>query len=150
MLCLITSPFQFLVFLLNCYFLMYWVYLQFYPQIVLDIILSIVDDFSKYIWLFPLQSKSYVSAFLKYVQNYFSINIWSIQISWVANFAHSKPFCKLVSLFIVLHVPIHMRKIEPLNVVIDILLRLALLYLIMLPCHSNIGLKLFRQLFFFN
>jgi len=45
--------------------------------------LSIVDDFSKYSWVFPLNAKSDVtSAFLRFknlVENYFSCNITSVQ-----------------------------------------------------------------------
>lgn len=52
--------------------------------------LSIVDDLTKYIWLFTLQSKSDVStfflAFLKYVRNFFSLNVRVVQTDWGGEF----------------------------------------------------------------
>lgn len=44
---------------------------------------SILDDYSKYLWLFPLSTKSVVtshtSAFINFVQNFFSTKIKAIQ-----------------------------------------------------------------------
>lgn len=52
--------------------------------------LSIVDNFSKYIWIFPMQSKSSVStlflAFSNYVKNCFSSKIISVQSDWGGEF----------------------------------------------------------------
>lgn len=67
--------------------------------------LATVDDFSKYIWFFPLQSKSDVStfflAFLKYVQNFFSMNIKVVQTDWGREFVNSKKYYNHVKLFII-------------------------------------------------
>lgn len=52
--------------------------------------ISIIDDYSKYLWLFPLQSNSDVStiflAFLNHVTNFFSFKVASIQSNWGGEF----------------------------------------------------------------
>lgn len=52
--------------------------------------LSILDDYSKYIWFFPMQSKSNVSslmiAFLHYVCNVCTKNFISVQSDWGGEF----------------------------------------------------------------
>lgn len=60
--------------------------------------LSIIDDFSKYTWLFPLHLKSDVVtiflAFLQYVNNTFSSNVIVIQINWGGEFRPLNPLLK--------------------------------------------------------
>jgi hypothetical protein len=56
--------------------------------------LSVVDDFSKYTWLFPLASKSEVCAtFLRFkqlVETFFNTKIKSVQVIMVVNSSHFK------------------------------------------------------------
>lgn len=52
--------------------------------------LSILNDFSKFMWLLPTQSKSNVSslflAFLRFVSNTLSTNVISVQSNWCGKF----------------------------------------------------------------
>lgn len=62
--------------------------------------LSILDDYSKYMWLFPLQLKSNVSsivmALLKYVETQFFTKLMSIQTDNGGEFRALWPiFCNL-------------------------------------------------------
>lgn len=67
------------------------------PLMVLGFIFFIVDDFTKYIWYFPLRTKSEVStiflAFIRFVQNTFSKNIIAVQTDWGGEF---RPFSSLL------------------------------------------------------
>lgn len=58
---------------------------------------SIVDNYSQYIWIFPIQAKSNVSstflAFLWYVSNTFSTNVVSMQSGWGGEFQPLHSLC---------------------------------------------------------
>lgn len=74
--------------------------------------LSIIDDYSKYIWLFPNQSKSNVSSiFVAFLDMWIII---FLQMLWLFNLMVSldnlKKFFNLVALFIALHALTHMPK----------------------------------------
>lgn len=106
--------------------------------------LSIVDDYSKFIWYFPMQLKSNVStlvtAFIQFVHNQFPYNIVSVQTD---GFAPFNPFFAILEFIIALHVHTLINKMRVWNVVTITLWKRALPYSLMPQFLTLIGLRLF-------
>lgn len=87
-------------------------------------------------------------AFILYVSNYFSLNVWTIQTNWGGKFHSLLKLLNHVESNIASPVPILMSKMGLLKDVTGILWKLASLSYLMLQCLLNIGLKLFKLQFF--
>lgn len=91
--------------------------------------LSIVDEFIKFIWFFPLQAKSdvlkFCIAFLQFVNYFFSTKVRAVQRIGEENFVPSKKYYNQVVLFTGSLALTPTIKTRVLNGVIDTFLRQA-------------------------
>lgn len=100
---------------------------------------SFVDDFSKFTWVYLLKKKSEVFKkfldFQQLVERLFDLKIISMQTDWGGEYEKLHTFfLPKLALVIMSHARMLINKMDPLNTNIDILLRLAYLFLLMLLC----------------
>lgn len=109
--------------------------------------LSILDDYSKYVWPFPINAKFDVPPLLLHFLS-FSIIPFLTRLFWfklmeVGSFAHFGLFFNLVAFPIALLVIIHIHKMELLRDVIDTLSKPIYLYSLTPLCLKNTRLNHF-------